>query len=343
MKGQKKNTSTFVVAEASANHNQNFKTAVSMIKKAKECGADAIKFQAYTPDSLTADFKNRHFIVRHPKWGDQTLYRLYEKAYTPLDWFGRLKEVADSEGILFFATAYDKTGVDLLEELDVPLHKVSSFELVDLPLIEYVAGTGKPVMLSTGMASPGEIREAVGAAKAGGAGDITLLKCVSSYPADPKDMNLVTIPDMKKSFNCRIGLSDHTLGTAVSIVAVSLGAVVIEKHFTLSRNARGPDSFFSIDPAELKRLVSEVRIAEDALGKVYYGLSGEEKKMRVFRRSLFSVKDIKKGEALTEENIRSIRPAHGLHPKYLKSVLGKKAKRKISKGSPLKKELIKCN
>jgi len=326
----------FIIAEASANHNQNLNQAVAMIRKAKECGADAVKFQTYTPDTLTIDVDSRYFRVKHPEWGGQTLYELYSKAYTPWRWFKKLKKVADSEGIIFFSTAYDKTAVDFLEELNVPFHKIASFELVDLSLIEYAAKTRKPLIVSTGMSTYPEIKEAVAAAKRGGAKDIMLLKCVSSYPAKPEEMNLRTIPDMKKRFGVPVGLSDHTLGISTSIAGVTLGASVIEKHFTLSRTIKTPDSFFSIEPGELKDLVDNVRVVETTLGKARYGLTAEEKKNRIFRRSLFAVKDIKKGERFTENSVGSIRPADGLKPKYIKMVLGKKAKKAIKKGTPIK-------
>jgi pseudaminic acid synthase len=330
----------FIVAEVSANHGQNLTRAVSLIKKAKECGVDAVKFQTYTPDTLTIDINTRYFRIKHSKWGGQTLYQLYKKAFTPWKWFKKLKKVTDDLGIIFFSTAYDKTSVDFLEELNVSMHKIASFELVDLPLIEYVARTKKPLILSTGMATLSEIEEAVNTARNAGAKDITLLKCVSSYPAKPEEMNLRTIPHMKEFFNCSIGLSDHTLGIGVSIAAVSLGAHLIEKHFTLSRRFKTPDSFFSIEPQELKELVENIRIVEKALGRVHYGATKDEKKNKIFRRSLFVVKDTKKGESFIEENVRSIRPADGLKPKYLKMILGKKAKKNIKKGTPLNWRLI---
>lgn len=335
-----RNQPLFVVAEISANHGQNFKKAVALIKKAKECGADAVKFQTYTSDTLTIDVDNRYFRIKHPKWGGQTLYQLYKKAYTPWNWFKKLKKVADDLGIIFFATAFDKTSVDFLEKLDVSLHKVSSFELVDLGLIEYMAKTKKPLILSTGMATVSEIEEAVNTAKSAGAKDIILLKCVSSYPANPKEMNLKTIPDMQKRFKCTIGLSDHTLGIGVSIAGVCLGTKIVEKHFTLSKKIETPDSFFSIEPQELKDLVENIRMAEKAIGKVHYGLTEEEKQSKVFRRSLFVVKDIKKGETFTEENIKSIRPANGFLPKHLNAILGKKATRGIRRGTPLSRKMI---
>jgi len=330
----------FIVAEISANHGQNFVRALAMIKKAKECGADAVKFQAYTPDTLTINADNKYFRVKHPKWRGLTLYELYKKAYIPWEWLKKLKKVADDLGILFFATAFDKTSVDFLEELNVLMHKISSFELVDLPLIEYAAKTKKPLILSTGMANVSEIRQAVDTARKAGTKQIILLKCVSNYPAKPEEMNLRAIPHMKKLFNCPVGLSDHSLGIAASVCATTLGAYAIEKHFTLSRKFKTVDNFFSIEPQELKELVENVRIAEKAMGKVRYKLTADEKKSRIYRRSLFAVETIKKGQTLSSENVKSIRPANGLQPKYISKVLGKKAKRNIKKGTPLSWGLI---
>jgi pseudaminic acid synthase len=332
--------SVFVVAEVSANHGQNFNRAVALIKKAKECGADAVKFQAYTPDTLTINIGNKHFRIKHPQWRGQTLYELYKKAYTPWEWFKKLKKVADDLGILFFATAFDKTSVDFLEELNVRLHKISSFELVDLPLIEYAAKTKKPLMISTGMADICEIQEAVATARKAGAKEIILLRCVSSYPAKPEEMHLKTIPHMKELFGCPVGLSDHSLGIGASICAVALGADVIEKHFTLLRKIKTPDSFFSIEPQELGELVTNIRIAEKALGKVYYEPTEDEKKSRIFRRSLFVVKDIKKGQVFSSENVKSIRPSDGLKPSCINMVLRRKAKVNIKAGMPLSWNLI---
>jgi len=330
-----KDNRCLIVAEISANHGQNFNRAVALIKKAKECGVDAVKFQCYTPDTLTIDVNNKYFRIKHSKWRGQTLYELYKKAYTPWEWFKKLKKIADDLGVIFFATAFDKTSVDFLEELDVPFHKIASFELVDLPLIEYAAKTKKPLILSTGMATICEIKEAVDAAKKARAKEVILLKCVSSYPAKPEEMNLQTIPDLRKRFKVPVGLSDHTLGVGVSIAAVSLGAQIIEKHFTLSRKAITADSFFSIEPHELKDLVKNIKVVEKALGQVHRGLTKEETKNKVFRRSLFIVEDIKVGEKCTEKNVRSIRPGYGLYPKHLKVVLGKKVNKDIKKGMPL--------
>lgn len=330
----------FIIAEISANHGQKFENAARMIRMAKECQADAVKFQCYTPDTLTINADNKYFRIKHAKWGGQTLYQLYKKAHTPWKWFKKLKKIADDSGLAFFATAFDKTSVDFLEELGVPFHKIASFELVDLPLIEYAARTKKPLILSTGMASIGEIKEAVDSARRSGSKDISLLKCVSSYPANPKEMNLRTIADMKARFGCRVGLSDHTLGIGVSIAAASLGASIIEKHFTLSRRAKTPDSFFSIEPSELKELVTNIRIAEQAIGEVHYGLTCEEKKNLIFRRSLFAVKDMEKGEAISTENTRSIRPADGMSPKYYKALLGRKVKARVKAGTPLNLDMV---
>jgi len=334
-----KSKKCFIIAEVSANHGQNLNRAIAMVKKAKECGVDAVKFQCYTPDTLTLDCNNKYFRIKHPKWGGQTLYQLYQKACTPWKWFKGLKKVADDLGIKFFATAFDFTSVDFLEELNVPFHKIASFELVDLPLIEYAAKTKKPLIFSTGMATLPEIKEAVGIAKEAGAREVILLKCVSSYPASPEQMNLRTIPDLKKRFKVPIGLSDHTLGLGVSIAAVSLGAQIIEKHFTLSRKFKTPDSFFSMEPQELKYLVENIRIAEKSLGVVHFGLTGDEKKNRVFRRSLFTVKDIKRGDLFTKENIRSIRPGFGLHPRHWDAIIGRHANKDIKCGTPLRRQI----
>lgn len=330
----------FIVAELSANHLKDFNLAKKIIKAAKRSGANAIKLQAYKPETMTVDCGNKYFKIRHPQWGGQTLYELYKNACTPWVWFKRLKKISDDLGILFFSTAFDKTSLDFLEELNVPMHKIASFELVDLPLIECAAKTGKPLILSTGMACLAEIKEAVDTARNAGAKELILLKCVSSYPAKPEEMNLKTIPDLQRRFRCPVGLSDHSLGIGVSITAVSLGACIIEKHFALSRKVKTPDSFFSLEPNELKMLVENIRIAERSMGEVRYGLTQEEKKSRIFRRSIFVIRDIKKGEVFTEEKINSIRPSCGLKPKYLKRALGKKAKIDIKRGTPLVWDMI---
>jgi pseudaminic acid synthase len=340
MKVIKKNN-CFIIAEVSANHGHDFNRAVKMIKVAKKCGADAVKFQAYTPDDLTINCNNKYFKIKHSEWGGQTLYQLYEKAHTPLEWLPKLKKIADKEKIIFFATAFSKRTVDLLENIKVPFHKIASFELVDVPLIEYVAKTKKPLIISTGASTEKEIEESVSTAKKSGAKEICLLRCVSDYPAKYEEMNLKSIADMKNKFKVPVGLSDHTLGIATSIAGVCLGARIIEKHFTLSRKLKTPDSFFSIEPKELEELVKNIRLAEKSIGTINYGITKSEKKSRVFRRSLFITKDIKKGELFTEENIKSIRPGHGLHPKYFKKIIGKKTTYDIKKGTPLGWGLIK--
>ncbi|HEG43586.1 MAG TPA: pseudaminic acid synthase [Phycisphaerales bacterium] len=328
--------SVFIIAEVSANHGQDFDRAVEMVKAAKDCGADAVKFQAYTPETMTIDVDNKYFMIDHPEWGGQTLYELYKKAYTPWEWFPELKKIADDLGVLFLCTAFDKTSVDVLEKLGIAAHKIASFELVDLPLIEYASKTGKPLIISTGMGSLEEIQEAVDTAKTAGAKEVILLKCVSGYPAKPEEMNLATIPDMRERFGCPVGLSDHSLGIAASVSSIAFGACVIEKHFTLSREKQTPDSFFSIEPDELKQLVNDVRIAEKAIGEIHYGLTESEEESCIFRRSLFVVTDVKAGDIVTDENIRSIRPGQGLKPKHKKNIVGKRFLKDLPMGTPLK-------
>lgn len=330
-----------VIAEVSANHGGDYDRAVEMIRQARSCGADTVKFQAYRADTLTIPCDNEYFQIDHPQWGGQSLYQLYERACTPLEWLGDLRKAADEVGIGFLCTAFDRAGVDLLEGLNVREHKIASFELVDIELIEYAASTGKPLILSTGMAELSEIADAVQAARAAGAGEITLLRCVSSYPADPDTMDLRTLPHMRDLFRCRVGLSDHSRGAAAAVCAVAMGAAVIEKHFALDDGVETPDSFFSASPAELRSLVESVRTARRALGAVRYGMTDAEKNNRVFRRSLFVVKDIRAGDAFDRANVRSIRPGYGLAPKHIGYVLGKKAARNIACGTPLSWELIK--
>lgn len=331
----------YIVAEVSANHNQDFGQAVKLIEAAKEAGADAVKLQTYTPDTLTIDSDREYFrIGGGTLWDGQTLYQLYGEAYTPWEWQPKLKATADDLGVDLFSTAYDASAVDFLEEMGVPVHKVASFELVDIPLIEKMARTGKPLIISTGMASLEEIGEAVEAARGAGARQIALLKCTSAYPAPPDEMHLRAIPHLAEAFHVPVGLSDHTLGIAVPVAAVVLGACIIEKHLTLSRRIAGPDSAFSLEPEEFKAMVESVRTAEKALGEIRYGASEREARSRVFRRSLFVVEDIKAGELFTEENVRSIRPGHGLSPKHLKDVLGRRASRHIAKGTPFDYSLL---
>lgn len=331
----------YIVAEVSANHNQDFGRAVKLIEAAKEAGADAVKLQTYTPDTLTIDSDREYFrIGGGTLWDGRTLYDLYGEAYTPWAWQPKLKAVADDLGIDFFSTAYDPSAVDFLEELGVPAHKVASFELVDIPLIEKMARTGKPLIISTGMASLEEIRDAVEAARGAGARQIVLLKCTSAYPAPPNEMHLRAIPHLAETFHVPVGLSDHTLGIAVPVAAVVLGACIIEKHLTLSRRIAGPDSAFSLEPDEFKAMMESVRTAEKALGEIRYGGTEREARSHVFRRSLFVVEDMKAGELFTEENVRSIRPGHGLAPKHLKDVLGRQAARDITRGTPLEWTLV---
>jgi pseudaminic acid synthase len=330
----------YIVAEMSANHNQDFEQAVKLVH-AKDSGADAIKLQTYTPDTMTIDCDNEYFRIGNGTiWEGKTLYDLYKKAYTPWEWQPKLKEIANDLGLDLFSSPFDKSAVDFLEKMNVPAYKIASFELVDIPLIQYIAQTGKPIIMSTGMASLAEVDEAVTAARKAGCKEIALLKCTSAYPADPAEMNLRTIPHMAEAFGLPVGLSDHTLGIAVPAAAVALGACIIEKHFTLSRNVPGPDSAFSLGPNEFKAMVEAVRTTEKALGKINYAVTEKEAASRVFRRSLFVVKDMKAGDVFTKENIRSIRPGYGLHPKYLKDMIGKTAKTNLEKGTSLNWENV---
>ncbi len=332
---------TYVIAELSANHNQDFSQAVRIVEAAKQAGADAVKLQTYTPDTITIQSNKECFRVRGGTlWDGKTLYDLYGEAYTPWEWQPKLKKIANDLGMDLFSSAFDETAVDFLEKMGVPAHKVASFELVDIPLIHKMAGTGKPMIVSTGMASVEEIEEAMAAARQAGAKQIALLKCTSAYPAMPEEMNLRTIPEMERRFGVPIGLSDHTLGIAAPVAAVALGAYIIEKHLTLSRSSAGPDSAFSLEPNEFKAMVEAVRTAEHALGRVYFGLSEKEQASRRFRRSLFVVQDIKRGEVFTATNVRSIRPAEGLHTRHLQQILGKRAACDIERGTPVSWDLI---
>lgn len=331
----------YVIAELSANHNHDFQQAENILRAAKDAGADAIKLQTYTPDTITICSEKEYFRVGGGTlWDGKTLHDLYAQAYTPWDWQPKLKRIANDLGMDLFSSAFDATAVDFLEQMNVPAHKISSFELVDLPLIEKMARTQKPLIISTGMAGLAEIEEAVNAARRAGATQIALLKCTSAYPAEPEEMNLRTIPDLARRFNVPAGLSDHTMGSAAPVAAVTLGACIIEKHLTLSRAVEGPDSAFSLEPQEFKAMVDAVRIAERALGDVHYGLSLKEQASHVFRRSLFVVQNIKAGEEFTAENVRSIRPSHGLHTRHLAEVLGKFAACDIERGTPLTWDLV---
>lgn len=333
--------SVFIIAELSANHNHNFDNAVKLIKEAKKAGADAVKLQTYTPDTITINCSNEYFQIKQGTiWDGKTLYDLYKEAYTPWEWQPKLKEIAENEGLIFFSTPFDKTAVDFLEDMDVPAYKVASFEITDIPLIEYIASKGKPIIISTGIATLSDIEEAINACRRMNNNQIALLKCTSAYPSPLEEVNLKTIPNMIETFKTIVGLSDHTLGISVPVAAVALGAKITEKHFTLSRSMGGPDAAFSLEPEEFKQMVRSVREVEKALGDVSYELSEKTKKSREFSRSLFVVKDIKSGDVFTEENVRSIRPGFGLHPKYYKDVLGKKATKDIKKGTPLNWNLI---
>lgn len=333
--------SVYIVAELSANHNQDFETAVKLIEAAKEAGADAVKVQTYTPDTITIDVDRPEFKINGGTlWDGKTLYELYKEAYMPWEWQKELKKIANKLGIDFFSSPFDPTAVDFLEELEMPAYKIASPEIVDIPLIEKVAETGKPIIISTGMATLGEIEEAVQAVRKKGNNQIALLKCTSAYPAPYESMNLKTIPNMIETFGVPVGLSDHTLGIEIPIAAVALGASIIEKHFTLSRSIQTPDSAFSLEPHEFKAMVQAIRNVEKALGDVRYETDKSEKEIRKFRRSLYVVKDIKKGEPFTEKNVRSIRPGYGLPPKYLKEIIGHNARYDIPKGTPLGWEFV---
>jgi pseudaminic acid synthase len=331
----------YCIAEVSANHNQNFETAVRIVQAAKDAGADAVKLQTYTPDTITIQSNRECFQVGGGTiWDGRSLYDLYKEAYTPWEWQPKLKKIADDLGMQCFSSAFDASAVDFLESMNVPAHKVASFELVDLPLIQKMASTRKPLIMSTGMATIEEIEEAVTTARRAGATQIALLKCTSAYPAPADEMNLRTIPELGRRFDVPVGLSDHTMGIAVPVAAVSLGACIIEKHLTLSRAAGGPDGAFSLEPEEFKAMVEGVRTAEKALGSVHFGVSDREGRSRVFRRSLFVVRDLKKGEKFSSENVRSIRPGDGLHTRHLAEVLGKTAALDIAQGTPLSWDLV---
>lgn len=326
----------FIIAEMSANHGQDINIAKKTIKAAKEAGADAIKLQTYTADTITIDCDNEYFQLKQGTiWDGRTLYDLYKEAYTPWEWHEELMDYAKELGLICFSSPFDKTAVDFLESLNVPAYKVASFEITDIPLIEYIASKGKPVIISTGIATLGEIDEAVRACRNVGNDQIVLLKCTSEYPAKIEDANLLTLKNLKETFNVEVGLSDHTLGVTVPIVSVALGVKVIEKHFILDKSIGGPDASFSLDKHEFKILVDSVRDAEKAIGKVTYELTDKKVKSREFSRSLFVVEDIKKGEIFTENNIKSIRPGYGLKPKYYNKIIGKVSKESIKRGTPL--------
>jgi pseudaminic acid synthase len=330
----------YVIAEVSANHHQEFDQAVKIIHAAKDAGADAVKLQTYTPDTMTIACDRPEFRIEGTIWNGRSLHELYGEAYTPWDWQPRLKDIANEFGLDLFSTPFDASAVDFLEAMNVPAHKLASFEAVDIPLIQKIAGTGKPIIMSTGMAAREEIEEAVRTFCEAGGKQIALLKCTSAYPASAEEMNLRTIPELIRRFNVPVGLSDHSMDVAVPVAAVALGACIIEKHLTLSRSDPGPDSAFSLEPQEFKAMVEAVRTAEKALGEVHFGVGPKEDAMRAFRRSLFVVQDIKSGEAFTAENVRSIRPGNGLHTRHLADVLGRRAACDIERGTPLRWELV---
>jgi N-acetylneuraminate synthase len=336
------NQPPFIIAEMSGNHNQSLERALEIVEVAAKTGAHALKIQTYTPDTMTLDLDEREFHISDPNslWTGTSLYKLYGEAYTPWEWHKPIFERARELGIIPFGTPFDDTAVDLLESLDVACYKIASFENTDLPLIRRVAATGKPLIISTGMASIAELDDTVRAAREAGCKDLILLKCTSTYPATAGNTNILTIPHMRELFDCEVGLSDHTMGIGVSVASVALGATVIEKHFTLNRADGGVDSSFSMEPAEMAQLVLETERAWQALGKVSYGATEAEKKSIVFRRSLYVVKDLKAGDVLTKDNLRAIRPGLGLPTKYLEQILGKTIKQSVAIGTPLSWDLF---
>lgn len=336
------NAPPFIIAEMSGNHNQSLEKALSIVDAAAATGAHALKIQTYTADTMTLNLKENEFFINDPNslWKGVSLYDLYKRASTPYEWHKAIMDRCKEKGILFFSTPFDESAVDFLENLDVPLYKVASFENTDLPLIRKIATTGKPLILSTGMATLAEIDETVRTFYDTGGTDLILLKCTSSYPATPAGTNIMTIPHLKNIHKVVVGLSDHTLGTGVAVASIALGARVVEKHFTLDRSEGGVDSAFSLEPAEFKNLVDECTRAWEALGTVQYGSVTQEKNSQVFRRSLYIAEDIKAGEILTEKNLRRIRPGKGLAPKYYEICLGKKVNRDVKKGTPMSWDLL---
>ena len=335
------NKSTFIIAELSANHGSDINIAIETVRAAKRAGADAIKLQTYTADTITIDVRSDLFKINQgTHWDGQYLYNLYKEASLPWGWHQKLFEVAAEEGLVCFSSPFDFTAVDFLEELKCPIYKIASFEITDIPLIEYVASKGKPIIISTGIATEEDIELAIKTCKDVGNTNITILKCTSAYPTKAEDVNLLTMVDIATRFNVRTGLSDHTLGIEAPVVAVALGAKVIEKHFILDKNIGGADAHFSLDEKEFKAMVTAVRTAEKMLGKVTYEMDEKKAKSREFSRSLFVVKDIKAGEIITKENVRSIRPGYGLHPKYYKEIIGKIAKVNITKGRPFEMNFV---
>ncbi|WP_029896947.1 pseudaminic acid synthase [Desulfohalovibrio reitneri] len=325
----------YLIAEMSANHGRDFDRALAILRAAKEAGADAVKLQTYTPDTMTLDCDAEPFRIKGTIWEGRNLHDLYGEAYTPWEWQPKLKKAADDLGLDLFSTPFDATAVDFLEDMGAPAHKVASFEVVDIPLLRKIGATGKPVIMSTGMATLGEIDEAVRTLRGAGCGELALLKCSSAYPAPASDMNLRTIPHLGQAFGAVPGLSDHTLGTEAAVAAVALGARIVEKHFTLSRSDGGPDAAFSLEPEEFASMARAVRNVEQALGAVCYDLTDKQRASAAFRRSLWVAEDIAEGEVLTEKNIRCLRPAGGMHPRHLEEMLGRRASRGLKKGEPL--------
>ncbi len=331
---------TFIVAELSANHGHKLEVALESVRAAKVAGADAIKIQTYTADTLTLNCDKPDFHLGKGLWEGETYYTLYQKAYTPWEWHEEIFRVAKEEGLVCFSTPFDKTAVDFLETLDNPIYKIASFEITDIPLIQYIASKHKHVILSTGIAMVEDIQLALDALRAGGCKDITLLKCTSAYPAPIEDANLLTIPDMKHRFGCKVGLSDHTEGYTVPMAAVSLGAEVVEKHFIIDRSIGGPDSAFSMEADEFKLMVENIRKVEAALGSVNYPTDSSTIKGREYSRSLYVAQPMKKGDVITEQNVRSVRPGYGLHPKYLPELLGRKVNRDLQIGDRMSWEVV---
>jgi pseudaminic acid synthase len=336
-----KHSETFIVAELSANHNQKYELAVKTIEAIAKTGANAVKIQTYTPDTITIDSRNEYFKMAHGTiWDGKYLYELYQEAYTPWEWQPGLKKIAEDLGLVFFSSPFDRSAVDFLESMSVPAYKVASFEITDIPLIEYIASKGKPVIISTGIAYLDDIKDAIEACRKMNNQQIALLKCTSSYPAPFEEINLNVIPDLERKFNLPVGLSDHTLGNSVAVAAVALGAKIVEKHFILHKNLGGPDAAFSMEPAEFTLMVKSIREIEKAMGTADYKLTRNMEINRSFSRSLFVVKDISAGELFTKENLRSIRPGYGLPPKCINQIIGKRAVINIQKGTPLNWNLI---
>lgn len=334
------NRPPYIIAELSANHNGKLETALRIVEEAKKAGADAVKLQTYKPDTITINCDSEEFCIHGGLWDGRTLYKLYEEAHMPWDWHKPLFEHARKLGITIFSSPFDNTAIDLLEDLNTPAYKIASFEAVDLALIKYAASTGKPLIISTGMADAEEIQEAIDAARSGGCKELALLHCVSGYPAPAEDYNLKTIPDMIQRFGLVTGLSDHTLDNTTAIASIALGASIIEKHFTLDRNGGGPDDSFSLEPADLADLCRGTHTAWSALGRVDYGRKSSEIGNVLFRRSLYIVQDIQAGEILTPDNLRSIRPGYGVAPKHLETFLGKKVNRDIQRGTAVSWDMI---